>query len=465
MDTRQFKSFDWVQESIKSGELVLESGSEVAVIGGGPAGSFFSYFVLDMAGRIGVDLKVDIYEPRNFTMPAPAGCNMCGGIISETLVQNLAADGINLSPKVIQRAIDSYMLHTDVGSVRIDTPNQERRIGAVTRGPGPKDIKEIKWESFDGYLLGLALGKGANLINDRITAAKFVNGRPEIKPRRGSLKSYDLLAVAVGVNSSALRLFEDMDFGYQHPETSKTFICEYFLGSEKINDVLGSSMHVFLLNIPRLEFAAIIPKGEYATVCLLGDDIDDELIQAFLNSPAVKGMMPEDWLVENRSCRCMPCLNTKGPAKPFTDRIVFIGDCGVTRLYKDGIGAAYRTAKAAASTVVFRGISEEDFRKYYMPACDTISADNQIGKLTFIITELIQKFSFARRGLIKMTKDERWMDGHKRRMSMVMWDLFTGSAPYREIFVRTLHPIFVGRFIWNLVVSMIPRNVSRAKSS
>jgi len=33
-------------------------------------------------------------------------------------------------------------------------------------------------------------------------------------------------------------------------------------------------MHVFLLDIPRLEFAAIIPKGDYATVCLLGEDIE-----------------------------------------------------------------------------------------------------------------------------------------------------------------------------------------------
>ncbi|MBP2684526.1 MAG: hypothetical protein H6Q79_2565, partial [Deltaproteobacteria bacterium] len=64
--------------------LFLDDGSRVAVIGGGPAGSFFTYFLFEMAERIGMKLAVDIYEPRDFTKTAPHGCNMCGGIISES---------------------------------------------------------------------------------------------------------------------------------------------------------------------------------------------------------------------------------------------------------------------------------------------------------------------------------------------------------------------------------------------
>ena len=37
-------------------------------------------------------------------------------------------------------------------------------------------------------------------------------------------------------------------------------------------------MHVFLLDIPRLEVAAIIPKGDYMSLCLLGADIDSALV-------------------------------------------------------------------------------------------------------------------------------------------------------------------------------------------
>ena len=59
--------------------IALEDGSRVGVIGGGPAGSLFAQFLLSFAERMELDLSVDIYEPRDFTKPGPAGCNMCGG--------------------------------------------------------------------------------------------------------------------------------------------------------------------------------------------------------------------------------------------------------------------------------------------------------------------------------------------------------------------------------------------------
>ena len=85
----------------------LGDGSRVAVIGGGPAGSFFSFFLLETASRVGLDVHVDIYEPKRYDQPGPGGCNMCGGIISESLVQLLATEGINLPSNVVQRGIDS----------------------------------------------------------------------------------------------------------------------------------------------------------------------------------------------------------------------------------------------------------------------------------------------------------------------------------------------------------------------
>jgi hypothetical protein len=136
---------------------------------------------------------------------------------------------------------------------------------------------------------------------------------------------------------------------------------------------------------------------------------------------------------------------------------VFIGDTGTTRLYKDGIGAAYRTAKAAATTAVFQGVSHQDFQQHYWPTCQTIDIDNKIGKVIFLVTRLIQKQRFARRAVLRMTSDEQLKEGAQRRMSTVLWDMFTGSAPYRDIFVRTLHPAFWVRFLSNLATSIISR--------
>jgi flavin-dependent dehydrogenase len=124
--------------------ISLENGARVAVIGGGPAGSLFSFFLLGLAERMDMQLKVDIYEPRDFFLPAPQGCNMCAGIISETVVQNLATEGINLPASVIQKAANSYVLHTDAGSQR-NAAFYEKRIGAMFRGDGPHGIREIKF--------------------------------------------------------------------------------------------------------------------------------------------------------------------------------------------------------------------------------------------------------------------------------------------------------------------------------
>jgi flavin-dependent dehydrogenase len=414
-------------------DLQLSDGSRIGVVGGGPAGSFFSILVFDLARRMGLDIDVDIYEPRNYDTPGPPGCNMCGGIISETLVQNLAAEGIPLPPTIVQRGIDSYNLHMDVGDVLIETPLREKRIGAVYRGPGPRDIQEIKWGSFDGHLLSLATDRGANVIHERVDAITLEDGRPHLKIRNGNPQSYDLLTVATGVNAATKRLIQDLDIEYELPSTTKTHIREFYMGEQAITETLGASMHVFLLDIPRLEFAAIIPKGDYVSLCLLGEEIDKELVNDFLEAPEVQKCFPPDWDFEKFSCQCSPRINTKGAIRPYADRIVFVGDIGVTRLYKDGIGAAYRTAKAAASTVVFQGVSAADFKQHYMPICKKIETDNSIGKLMFVVTQQIQSRRFARRAV-------------------------PGSAPYREIFIRTLKPSFWLRLISELTRAVFSRS-------
>lgn len=263
--------------------LRLEKGSRVGVVGGGPAGSFFSYFLLEMARDLSLDIHLDIYEPRDFSQLGPRGCNMCGGIVSETLVQALAAEGIELGPDVVERAIDSYCLHMDVGDVRIAAPRMEKRIASVHRGGGPRGAKQLKAGGLDGYLLQLAVRQGANRIPKRVESIAFHNGRPWLKAGEHE-SEYNLLVGAVGVNSPALKIFEDLIPLYNAPKASKTYISEFCFGRDLIRRELGYSMHVFLLDIPRLEFAALIPKGDYVTLCLLGHDLDQQVLKQFIDS-------------------------------------------------------------------------------------------------------------------------------------------------------------------------------------
>src|SRR5208283_2616625 len=145
----------------KNHPLELKDGAKIAVIGGGPTGSFFSIFALKMAKMIDKELNITIFEPKDFTKDGPGGCNRCGGVISELLVQILAVEGINLPGSVIRKGINSYVLHTNRGEVNIDTPQLEKTIATVYRGGGPKGMMGSDKESFDNFLLNHAKSEGA----------------------------------------------------------------------------------------------------------------------------------------------------------------------------------------------------------------------------------------------------------------------------------------------------------------
>ena len=434
------------------------------MIGGGPAGSMFSYFFLEMAERIGQNFQLDIYEPKDFTTPGPAGCNMCGGIISESLVQALATEGINLPPTMIQRGIDSYMLHMDIGTVKIETPLKEKRIGAVHRGGGPRNVSELKWCSFDSFIQSLALEKGANLIHKRVKDIEYQNGKPVVYLSEDESVSYDLVVVAVGVSSHILKNCDKILPDYQSPLAVKTFIREFQSDESRLSGLLGNSMHVFLLDIPELEFAAAIPKGDYASVCVLCNKDGLNTLDKFMSTPEVTRCLNSE-LTQNEACKCSPKMNLETRGLPYTDRLVFIGDSGVTRLYKDGIGAAYRTAKAAATTAIFKGVSKEDFNDSFWSVCKKIKTDNKYGKFIFFVSGLFKKFRFTRKVMFNVVKKEQSDINSPRPLSTVLWDMFTGSAPYKEIFYRTMTPSFLWSMFISLMTTAIGPTSTKSKGS
>jgi len=65
---------------------------------------------------------------------------------------------------------------------------------------------------------------------------------------------------------------------------------------------------------------------------------------------------------------------------------------------------------------------------------------------------------------LRMTALEQRAEG-KRRMSGVLWDLFTGSAPYQDVFLRTLSPVFLGGVVWNLMAGNWPAGRKKLEDS
>ena len=430
-------------------KLTLTDGSQIAVVGGGPSGSFFSYFALELADRFGLEISIDIIEAKDFNSCGPAGCNHCGGIVSESLIQLLSAEGIVLPSEVIQQGIESYTLHLEQGSTVITAPFNEQRIAALFRGGGPHGHAGEENCSFDNHLLKLSESKGAKIINERVISTERKEDGIILSLENGESKLYELVVGAVGLNKKTFSLFHDLCPDFVTPQRTKTHISEIELSEEQIAEHFGDSMHVFLLNLPNIKFGALIPKQNYVTLVLLGSDIDKSVVQKFLESQAVKDCFPPGTDMKAViTCQCFPFINIRGAKLAHADRVVLIGDSSTSKLYKNGIGAAYITAKAAASTAIFHGISEPDFQKYFQPACRKLQNDNRLGKLIFAITSIIQKSPILKTAMLRVVIREQKMPREKRKMSSMLWDTFTGSAPYNSIFYRFLHPRVIAFLLW-----------------
>ena len=64
----------------------LTDGATIAVIGAGPAGSFFAILALKEARARGIHLSLVLFDGKNFLKEGPQVCNMCAGVISRDLL-------------------------------------------------------------------------------------------------------------------------------------------------------------------------------------------------------------------------------------------------------------------------------------------------------------------------------------------------------------------------------------------
>ena len=415
--------------------LELKEGARIAVIGGGPTGSFFSIFALNMAKMIGKEINITIFEPKDFKKDGPGGCNKCGGIISELLVQTLAVEGINLSDSVVRKGINSYVLHTKKGDVEIDTPNMEKTIATVYRGGGPRGMIGDGKESFDDFLLRRAVSEGAVHSKVRISNIER-RERPVLFSTEGEVMDADLVVGAFGVNSTTSKMFEVLGFGYKEPPVVTAAICEIKMGEDAVARHFGNSIHLFLLPDSGIKFAAMVPKGGYVSLCILGKDLTTGKLDDFINKPVVRAVLPPDYC--HIECKCLPKMNVGAPKIPFTDRIVMCGDAGSTRLFKDGLGAAYLMGKAAAKTAVLHGIGEQDLREHYYPTYREIVTDNFFGRYLYMITDIYRKNGILTKGLIETVRKEQDRDGSFKPLSDMLWDMFTGNERYKRILPKAL---------------------------
>jgi flavin-dependent dehydrogenase len=234
----------------------------------------------------------------------------------------------------------------------------------------------------------------------------------------------DLVILATGVNS---RSPLGDEFGYQPPRTEIMAQDEFPLPEGWPSDQVRS----YFQKPQGLVFGALIPKGSYVNISLLGRGLAADAISDFIEAHELN----EDLPVSSGSlCGCTPRIAVGLAKRYFGDRWVAVGDAAVTRLYKDGIGAAFSTAEKAVHTALTVGISEAAFRKGYRPLCKEIVKDNNYGRILFRLWDLTLRFRVLMSVWVGIIRSEEDLPRSQRIHSRILWGMFTGSEPYRQLF-------------------------------
>ena len=203
--------------------LTVRDGTRIAVIGGGPAGSFFAYLLLRATTPSGPKLEITIFDGKAFESVGPQSCNMCAGALTGHLVRCLEEEGYNFPPSVIQRYLHGYVIHSRDHYARLEQAPGEA-IYTVFRGvPFSEMVHE--GVSFDQFLLECAVEQGARYVRSNVLSVQLPSApeepvRLELSSPAKTIHETALLVGAFGVNS---HLAKQLGLDYVAPKDWRAF--------------------------------------------------------------------------------------------------------------------------------------------------------------------------------------------------------------------------------------------------
>lgn len=425
-----------------AGVFTLRSGSKIAVIGGGPAGSFFAHLARKWADKKGIAISLVIFDGKDFLERGPRGCNLCAGVIAGGLEEKLRKEGLSLPEKRIINRIEGYSLHAERDTLRLPcSENAKHAIATVFRGNGPRYSHFPRIISFDDFLLSWAQDRGAQVISQPVWRIQLPRNQADsitlFYGEKGSLQCYeaDLVVGAFGVNAHLLKEVQRLGFGYKPPGTLTTFQAEFNLGLEEVKKQFRNDIHIYLPRSKTIRYATIIPKGDYVTVTLVGKKkATPELAEEFFGLDEIRDIFPPS----PPQCFCYPRIAISAAQHPFSHRLVLIGDASFCRQYKNGIESAFLTAQLAADAAFGQGVDAATLRRaFYGPAKKPIIRDNLYGRALFLLNDVLTSAPVLSHSHFLLAKREGRSAGPKK-LRRILWSMFTGDIPYRDIFAMAL---------------------------
>ncbi|HEY0005241.1 MAG TPA: FAD-dependent monooxygenase [Pyrinomonadaceae bacterium] len=446
----------------------LTSGSRVAVVGGGPAGSFFAIELLRRARSLGLSINVDIYDGKSFARKGAAGCNMCAGAIGHKLIQEIERATTAIPREVIHYELEGYAVHYQGSSARLEN-DPAKKIYGVYRGAGPVSTEHPEGaRSFDQFLLEQAISLGAQHIAQNIhdidvpatlesrPAVRFQGKTPEARTE------YDLVIGAFGVNSP---LAQRLLYGYEPPPTWKTCVIEARVPREFQREKLHNLIHFFILKQADIRYVALIPKGEHVTITAIGQDVDVITTERLLRTSYMRDYLPEDWKLD---CHCHPRVAVGAARLPYSERFCIIGDASDSRYLKNGIESALVTARLAVDCVINHGVTARDFEKHFWRRCNRVfGRDNLYGRILFEIYDRIFPHPLLAPVYFAVLRSERKLKARPGALlSNALLAAFTGDQSYRRILLSALNPRLAARMMGRagtLVMARARSIVSRSE--
>ena len=455
----------------------LKDGDIVAIVGGGPAGSFTALHLLQRAHHRGLHLNVLIFERRLATGKSNVkyeGCPQCAGGISPRLVDALQALDIELTPEVIQLSIDTITLQGRWKNLHLAVP-PERKMLSVFRGTLPHGLA-LRHRAFDALLLDEAEHRGAKIVGNQVEDVYRDHlGKPVLIVReQGESRpiTVDFLVFATGINDSAAmqarhttgrELYARICPGYRPPRLRKALIFE--LEGNLAEELREGELHYVECseNGLELEMCSILPKREHLTVSLIGHSVDQaqghqdnlEIIRRFLAVSRIRRSLPQDCSLATR-CACSPRIVLGTARHPTADRVAAVGDMVTCRQYKDGILSAHSMARSLASTLLDEGVDNLSLQRGYGRTLKRFQRDNRYASVIFALYRVFFSSRFLSRVLYQTYSSEQknQLSG-KRHFERLLWAISSGDESYRRILwwmirPRTLWQIFSTGFLVTL---------------
>jgi flavin-dependent dehydrogenase len=423
----------------------LPDNASIGVIGAGPAGAFFALHLLSLLKEEGRSAAITLIDRKTFDSSGPSGCNMCAGAIGAVMVRKIERLGLTLDDRVIRRIADGYEIHGRDISVNVVNPDRGA-IYTVFRGAGPV-LSTGRHKSFDQYLLDAAVARGAEFLHDRVE--RIEGGRRGFRLRLagGTNRQFDFIVGAFGVNTA---LSGKLGIGYVPPRTWHTVQAELPADNDFIVGALGNRIHIVPALGRTIRFLAITPKDDFVTLTGIGKHVRiADLEKERAENEILKALLPAGAKV---LCHCHPKVPVGVAAKPYGERTAIVGDAFISRYLKNGIESSYDTAEILAEAVTRHGTSEAELREhFYRPCIRRFRYDNVWGWALFGIYESVLRKRRLSDTYLRWVTCER--GGRTGTQARILWSVFAGDAPYREI----AREAFTPRSVWELSKGLLFR--------